>query len=609
MDRVVRIGGAGGFFSDSALNVPQLIQAGVDYLVFDSLSESVMGRLGPQAASDPNGGWLGRFLDAQIGPFLGEIAQRRVKVISNAGGANPSAAAAAIRKRIAAEGLALKVAAVEGDDLTARGQDFAGLNLREMHTGRPMAEALAEADAVRSFTAYTGGFPIAQALAAGADIVVAGRCVDTAPALGALIHEFGWGPDDFDRLAAGTALGHLLECGSASVGGTFTDWREVGGWDDMGYPIVEAHADGSGVLTKPPGTGGLVSVAAVSEAILYEVRDVAAYIVPDVVCDWSHLSLTQDGPDRVRISGARGLPRTATYKACLTYADGWRATVATPIVGVEAVQKAERLAEAMLARAARLLRLRNLGEWRRTCVEIVGAESAYGPRAASAAAAIREVVCRVAVEHDAREAVEMFNDEALPFIAHVTGVTMPMQANVVPVQKLASFLIDKSEVELFVSTEEGRERARVPADGQAPPSRLHPPPPLPEGTDLSASVPLLALALVRSGDKGDLANLGVVARRPEFVPYIAHSLTPDAVGGWYAHLFNDPAAAPRVERQFAPGLSAFNFILHEIMGGGLSANLRYDAPGKGLGQLLLDIPIPVPRELERRLTAGDLTWT
>jgi hypothetical protein len=591
-EKLVRIGGAAGFFADSALSVPQLLAAGVDYLVFDALAESVMGGLARQMRADPEGGWVKRFLDAQIGPHLREISRTGTKVISNAGGLNPRACAEAIRRRVAEEGLALTVAAVEGDNLTPHLVDFASLGFKDMYTGRPLAEMQEAADEALSFTAYTGAFPIAQALGLGADIVVTGRAVDTAPTLGALIHAFGWGPDDFDQLAGGMVAGHLLECGTAAVGGTFTDWRDVPGWADMGYPIAECRADGSLVITKPAGTGGLVSVGSVSEQILYEVSDIGAYFAPDVVCDWTDLRIEPAGADRVRLSGARGLSRTGTYKACLTYDDGWRAAFAYPVLGVEAAAKAERLAQAMLQRSCDLLRQRNLGEWRRTCVEVIGAEASYGSHAASQRRGAREVICRVAVDHEAREAVQLFAEEASPFIAHVVGASMPLQASVGPVQQLGSFLIDKALVPLTISFGDNRRPAVVPTQGDYEPSITpHKIPPAP-ATDASPTVPLIALAWVRSGDKGDLFNVSVIARKAAFLPYLAQALTPAAVARWYAHVFN-PGAAAKVERQYAPGFHALNLILHEAVGGGLSSNLKFDGPGKGIGQQLLDFPVPV----------------
>lgn len=602
--KAVRIGGAAAFFGDSAHSVPQLLSAkgGVDYLVFDSLAESVMGGLARQAQADAGAGWAKRFIDLQVGPYLREISERGTKIIANSGGLAAHKCAEAMRQKVAEFGLSLKVVAIEGDNLTARVEDIKALDLKEMFSGRPIAEIIDDADAVLSIAAYTGAFPIAQALADGADIVIAGRAVDSAPTLGALIHEFGWGPDDFDLLAGGTLAGHLLECSTQVSGGTFTDWRDVPDWANLGFPIGECRADGSMVFTKPEKSGGLVSVGTISEQLLYEVSNSGAYFVPDVVCDFSQVKIAQLGPDRVSLSGARGLPRTSTYKVSMTYDRGFKVVVAYPVVGIEAAAKAERLAAALINRTRELFRARNLGDWTRTSVEIVGAEAAYGDKAAENARQVREVVCRVAGEHRDKAAVDIFAEESATLITTLVGATMPMQQVAVPMQNLASFLLEKSFVALEITTESDRKPAKVASDGGFRPEMTpqHPLPPAP--TDATVEAPLIALAWARSGDKGDLFNVAVIARKPEYVPYIAAALTPEAVADQYAHVFN-PGAARAVERQYAPGINALNFVVKQTMGGGLASNLRFDSPGKGLGQQLLSRMIPVSPAIAREVEA------
>jgi hypothetical protein len=602
LDKVVKIGGGSAFFGDSSMATPQLLAAGVDYLVYDNLSESVTGTLARQMRADPEAGWVTRFIDVLIGPHLAEIQNAGVKVISNAGGVNPAAAARAIRKRIADLGLNLKVAAVEGDSLSPRLAEFAAMDLSEMFSGQPFSKLLIDPSKALSLTVYTGAFPIAQALATGADIVVTGRAVDSALSLGPLIHEFGWGTEDFDLLSAGTAIGHLLECGVMVAGGTFTDWQDVPDWENLGFPIGECRADGSVVMTKPEGTGGLVSVGGVTEQLLYEVRDVGSYVVPDVVCDWTQVRLEQLAPNRVRVSGAKGLSRSSTYKLNLTYDDGYRGVYAMPVFGADAVLKAERIGQAMLKRTAEILRGRNLGAMRRTHVEILGAETSYGHRASPAMRATREAICRVSVETDELAAAEAFKDETMAFMNASAGASMPLQSFTGPVQHLACFLVEKSLVQLFVSTADGRVAADVPSDGAFRPS-MTPHEPMPAApTDAGPTVPLVDLAWMRSGDKADLFNLAVIAREPQYLPYLAAALSEDAVRDWYAHVFN-PGAKRTVERQHAPGPNALNIILHEAVGGGIGSNLRLDSPGKGMGQQLLDFPVPVSPAIAARLSA------
>ncbi|HEY3696803.1 acyclic terpene utilization AtuA family protein [Phenylobacterium sp.] len=600
----MRIGGAAAFFGDSAHSVPQLLGArdGLDYLVFDSLSESVMGGLSRQMRADPQAGWARRFVDLQVGPYLKEIAERGIRIVTNAGGLAPGTCAEALRAKVKQLGLSLKVAAVEGDNLTARAEELKGLGLKEMYSAKPIADLMAEADTVLSITAYTGGFPIAQALDDGADIVVCGRAVDSAPTLGALIHEFGWGPDDYDLLAAGTLAGHLLECSTQVSGGAFTDWRDVSDWANLGFPIGACKADGSMVFGKPENSGGLVSVGTVSEQLLYEVSNPGAYFVPDVVCDFSQVKIAQVGPDRVSLSGARGLPRTSTYKVCMTYDLGWKAVTAYPVVGLEAAAKAERLAAALVNRTRELFRQRNLGDWTRTRIEIVGSEAAYGDKAAAASRQAREVVCRVAGEHREKAAVDIFAEECATLITTLVGATMPMQQAAVPMQRLACFLLEKSKAPLEVVTPEGRKPATAPTDGGFRPELVPDPPVPPAPADARTPVPLIGLAWARSGDKGDLFNVAVIARKPEYLPYIAAALTPEAVAEQYGHVFNE-GAGRQVERQYAPGINALNFVVREAMGGGLASNLRFDSPGKGLGQQLLSRMIPVSPAIAREVEA------
>jgi hypothetical protein len=600
MDRVVRIGGATAAVNDSAMGVAQFLRddVDIDYMVFDLLAESVVGRLARQRLDDPETGFVRAFVDTLAGPHLARIRERGIRLIANAGGVNPHGCAKALERKAAQLGVPVRIAVVDGADLSA---SLPALATRaEMFGLGTIADALADADPVLAFTAYLGAFPIAAALDRGADIVITCRIVDSATTLGALIHEFGWGPDDFDLLAAGTLVGHLIECSTQVTGGTFTDWRDVPDWANIGYPIAECRADGTAIIAKPPRTGGLVSVGSVAEQLLYEVEDVAAYLVPDVACDFSDVALAPAGPDRVSVSGARGRSRPATYKTCLTYESGWRGVYAIPIVGPAAAARGRQLGEALLARTGEMLRLRNWGEWHRTANEAIGGDAAYGLDDRSDS---REIVARFAVEHERREAVELFMAEAAASLMVVAGATMPLAQQVIKVQHLRSTLVEKEAATVTVTIDGRTEAIPIALDGafdRHAITRSDPPLPRPDEA-LTQIVPLVALAWVRSGDKGDLFNLAVIARQPDYMPYLAAALTPDAVAARYGHLLD---GAPRaVERQYAPGLSALNFVVRGTMGGGLAANMRFDSPGKGNGQQLLDFPIAVPAALAARLGA------
>ena len=574
---MIRIGGASGFWGDSSVAVPQLVRrGGVDYISFDYLAELTMSILTAARAKDPAAGWAKDFVDVALAGMLPEIAARNIRLLSNAGGINPRACAAALRAAAEQAGISLRIAIVEGDDLRERIVPDASLP-------RPLLSA----------NAYLGAFPIAAALGRGANVVITGRCVDSALPLGALIHEFGWLPHDWDKLAAGSLAGHLLECGAQATGGLFTDWERVERWDDIGYPIAECEPDGSFVITKPPGTGGLVEPASVAEQLLYEIGDPTAYVLPDVVCDFSGVTMQRAGSERVRVVGARGRPATDTYKVSATYADGFRCVGTLAIIGIDAANKARRTADAILARTRRIFAERGLADYRATNVEVIGAEHTYGPHARTTAA--REVMLRLCVDHPDRRALEIFAREIAPagtsWSPGTTGAGSG-RPKPVPLVKFASFLFPKRDLEIEldgVRVPVAVDAGGAPAQSEAPQAQAAPSLAADGPTVLA---PLVKLAFARSGDKGDTANIGVIARRPEFVATLRAQLTPERVAAYFAHLVRGS-----VRRYELPGIDAFNFTLESALGGGGMASMRIDPLGKGLAQMLLDLPIEVPQSL------------
>ncbi len=594
-EKIVKIGGAAGASIDSAIAVPQLLGVpGMNYLIFDYLGEGAMGLFAKLQQMDPNSGYMTDFIDVHVAPYMAELKAKGVKFIANAGALNPRGVARALAKRAEAQGVSLRIGVVDGDDLRDRVDELRAKNYRDMFSGVGFPET------VLSINAYLGGFPIAAALAEGADIVVTGRVVDSALILGPLIHEFGWKPTDYQLLAAGTAAGHLLECGAQATGGTFTDWQDVPDWAHAGYPVGECRADGTFVMTKPEGSGGLCSVGTVAEQLLYEVSDPQAYIVPDVVCDFSTVRLEQIGPDRVSVTNVTGYAPTATYKVCVTYEDGWRATSLMPIVGIDAPAKAERQAAAILERTREMLRDRNLGDFSMTHVEVLDGEGSYGARRHGNTRA-REAICRVAVEHADKRAVDLFWREQFSAMMNMSvGATIGSLSGFGrapgPVTRMFSFLIDKPLVQ-----------ANVQVDGKDVPFEAGPtavfrnemlvrPPAPPEPTDADREVPLIALAWARSGDKGDLFNVGVIARKAEYLPYIRAALRPEAVRDWYAQF-----EAKRVLRYDLPGFNALNFVVDESLAGGINNSPRLDAAAKGMAQQLLEFPVPVSAAIARTL--------
>jgi hypothetical protein len=596
----VRIGCAAGFWGDTESAAPQLIEHGtLDYLVFDYLAEITMSIMASARVRGEGGGFATDFVTRVMRRCLKDALERGVRIVTNAGGVNPLACREALLALARELGVAPKIAVVLGDDLLPQRAELAQSGVTEISTGEPLPSVLLSANA------YLGAKPIVDALARGAEIVITGRVVDSALVLGPLLHEFGWRYDDFDRLAQGSLAGHIIECGAQCTGGLFTDWQRVPGYDDMGYPIVECAADGSFVVTKPERTGGLVTPAVVYEQLVYEIGDPRAYVLPDVVCDFSEVRAEQLGPDRVRVSGARGLPPTPSYKVSATYPDGYKVAVAILLAGEEAAQKAARVARALVDKIERLILARGLASFRALQIDVLGAESTYGPHARAGAQHTREVVVRIAVSHEDRDALKLFTRELpqagtsmAPGFASMIG-GQPQPASMV---RLFSFLIDKARVRAELDLDGERHEVLAPEIATAP---LAPSParePAYEPVQSEYHVPLIALAHGRSGDKGNHSNIGILAREPRFVPLIGAALSAEAVAGYFAHVL-DPVRG-KVTRYALPGCNGWNFLLENSLGGGGVASLRADPQGKAHAQQLLAFEIPVPRAIYDELSAS-----
>jgi hypothetical protein len=582
----VRIGGASGFWGDTALAVPQLLAGGqLDYLVFDYLAEVTMSILAAQRAKDARAGYAVDFVQIMMREALPQLQAQRIRVVANAGGVNPLACRDALRALASEMGIALKIGVVLGDDLLSRAAEFRDAGVTEMFSGEPFPQRVA------SINAYLGALPIARALDAGCDVVITGRCVDSAVTLGVLMHEFGWRADAYDRLAQGTLAGHLIECGAQCTGGLFTDWEQVPDWENIGFPVVEAEADGSFTITKSPGTGGLVTPATVGEQLLYEIGDPRAYLVPDVSCDFTQVRMTQDGTDRVRVTGAIGRAPTASYKVSATFADGYRNTGFLTIAGEAAVQKAQRTGNALLSRMQRMLVARGLAPFTETRVEVLGGEEMFGANGRGDA---REVVLKMSAKAQSRDSLELFAREFAPAATSMAPGTLGLiggRPSPTPVVRLFSFLWPKSALRVELDVGDDRETVTIPTEGgfdaaTVGPALRH------ESRAIGETrrrVPLIALAHGRSGDKGDQANIGVIARAATDLPWLSAWLTPERVGAHFAH-----RAPSRVERFDLPGLNAINFVLHGVLGGGGMASLHTDNLAKAYAQVLLTMEVPVP---------------
>jgi hypothetical protein len=589
--KTVRIGCASAFWGDTNTAAAQLVQKGeLQYLVFDYLAEITMSILAAKRMRDPNDGYATDFVEHVMAPLMPEIKRRGIKVVANAGGVNPLACKKALEEAAAKAGVSFRVAVVLGDDLLPRKQEFAALT--ELDSGKPMPPTLV------SMNAYLGAIPIAKALEQGAEIVITGRCVDSAVVLGPLMHECKWSESDYDQLAAGSIAGHIVECGTQCTGGNFTDWELVkNGYADMGFPIVECEADGAFTVTKPDGTGGLVSVHTVLEQMLYEIGDPRAYILPDVVCDFTQVTLRQTSAHRVKVEGCKGYAPTASYKVSATYPAGMRCAALFMIGGIDAARKGRTSASAVVEKVRRQLLEQKLGDFTAVDIHCIGAEETYGPHAREAAKATREVAVKIAVQHPNPKALKLFAREiaqaATAMSPGFTGYFGGGRPEPGMIPKLFSTLVPKDKVPVEVVVGDQRLAVAIPARGGFMPRGGAPDDATAINVKEGVTVPLIRLALARSGDKGDHANIGVIARKPEYLPYIKSALTASAVTSYFAHVLAGGNQG-KVDRWELPGTSSLNFMLYNALGGGGAASVRSDPQGKCFGQMLLDFPVKIP---------------
>ena len=595
-NKTVRIGGASGFWGDSSVGAPQLVASGqIDYLVFDYLAELTMSILAGARLKKPELGYATDFVTVAMRAVLRDVIDKGIRVVSNAGGVNPQGCADALAAVAAELGVPLRIAVVTGDDVLPLipGLREADPPVRELQSGAAMPAKVLTANA------YLGALPVKAALDAGAQVVITGRCVDSAVTLGILMHEFDWAPDAYEQLAAGSLAGHILECGCQATGGLHTDWDTVPDWAHIGYPIVECQQDGGFVVTKPAGTGGKVVPAVVAQQMLYEIGDPGAYLLPDVICDFTQVRMAQAGENRVEVQGARGRAPTDTYKVSATYLDGFKTSAHMTIIGFDAAAKAQRTGEAIFTRTSELLKENGLEPYTETNIELIGAESCYGPHARASQA--REVVLRLSATHVRKEALQLLAREVAPagtsWAPGTTGFGGG-RASASPSIRQYAFLLDKSHVRPVMHLGgQATDIAVPPGSGdalRAVVARSAPSAAQADPADAAdcVEVPLIRMAFARSGDKGDISNIGIIARHPEWLPVLRAQLTEVAVAGWLAHLVKG-----KVTRHEVPGIGAFNFVCESALGGGGMATLRNDSLGKGMAQIVLGMPVRIPVRL------------
>jgi Acyclic terpene utilisation family protein AtuA len=586
----LRIANCSGFYGDRHSAPRELLEGGpIDVLTGDYLAELTMLILWRSRGRDPAKGYATSFL-RQMEECLGLAVDKGVKVVANAGGLNPAGLADELRALAGRLGLAVSVAHVEGDDLLGRLDQLqaAGEPLAHLDTGMPLAEA---GVAPVTANAYLGAWGIVAALEAGADLVVCGRVADASLVVGPAAWHFGWAADDWDRLAGAVAAGHVLECGTQATGGNYAFLGELPGARPPGFPIAEVAADGTAVVTKHPGTGGLVSVGTVTAQLLYEIVG-PAYANPDVVARFDTVRVADAGPDRVRLSGTRGEPAPDRLKVAVNYLGGFRNSMSFVLTGLDVEAKAA------LAEAALFERLGGRGRFQTAETRLVGRPS---PDPASAEEAIAEL--RVTVKDpDPARVGRAFSNAAIELaLASYPGcytTTPPTDAT--PYGVYWPALVRADLVAHRVVLDDGR-RLEVTPVGEATPtpgaegSAAHNPPgtvrvpPSPSGT---VRVPLGRVFGARSGDKGGNANVGVWARDERAYRFLDGFLTLQR----FRELIPE-ARELRVDRYALPNLLALNFVVVGLLGEGVSSSTRVDPQAKGLGEWLRARVVDLPVEL------------
>ncbi|WCN06874.1 acyclic terpene utilization AtuA family protein [Streptomyces sp. M92] len=550
---VLRVGNASGFYGDRFDAMREMLTGGpLDVLTGDYLAELTMLILGRDRMKDPGAGYARTFL-RQLEECLGLARERGVRVVANAGGLNPAGLADAVRALAGRLGVPVRVAHVEGDDLTAA------------HPGALAAHA------------YLGGFGIAQCLRAGADVVVTGRVTDAALVTGPAAAHFGWGPTEYDRLAGAVVAGHLLECGAQATGGNYAFFRD-GDVRHPGFPLAELHADGTCVITKHDGTGGFVDVGTVTAQLLYETGG-ARYAGPDVTARLDTVRLTQDGPDRVRVEGVRGEPPPPTLKVGLNRLGGFRNEVAFVLTGLDVEAKAALVRAQMEPALAEVSDVR----W-----DLARTDRPDAPTEETAGALLRLVV---------RDADQQAVGRALSGAAiELALASYPGFHVLAPPGKGAPYgvfdalHVPQDSVDHVAVLHDGR-RISVPGARDTADLADVPEPPLPEPLPPGPvrRAPLGLVAGARSGDKGGDANVGVWARTDDAWRWLAHELTADRL----RELIPEARDLP-VTRHQLPHLRALNFVVEGILGEGVAAQARFDPQAKALGEWLrarhLDIP-------------------
>jgi Acyclic terpene utilisation family protein AtuA len=577
---VLRVANCSGFYGDRLSAAREMVEGGpIDVLTGDWLAELTMLLLAK--SRDRGGPGYARTFLTQLEQVLGTCLERGIKIVSNAGGLDPAGCAGAVRELASRAGLAPVVAHVEGDDLLGRLNELmaAGHDLVNTDTGERLADV-----GVTPLTAnaYLGGQPIAEALRLGADVVITGRVTDAALAVGPGIWRFGWSGEDLDALAGAVAAGHIIECGCQATGGNYAFFNEVPDLARAGFPLAELAADGTAVITKHPGSGGLVSVGTVTAQLLYEIGG-PRYANPDVIARFDTIRLAQQGPDRVLVAGCRGEPPPADLKVAINYAGGYRSTMILVIEGLDVAAKAELAQQAIWAR-------------------VPGGRQAFDEVAVELAGSDPALLRITVLDADRSRAGRTFSaaviETALASYPGLFSLTPPGDASsygvywpaLVPASLVTASVVINGE-RVWTGRAQAPPLRPAPAAGQAAGAGSRP-----EVAGLAAArtvrAPLGTIAGARSGDKGGNANVGVWARTPETYAWLDHYLTAERL----AELVPS-AAGLAIDRYRLPNLLALNFVVAGLLGRGVAASTRLDAQAKALGEELRAAEADIPEAL------------
>lgn len=615
---MIRIGNASGYWGDDpyALRRQVLGKLALNYISMDFLAEVSMSILQKQRSRDPRAGYARDFL-SQFEPVMAECRRRRIRIITNAGGVNPLGCAHELLAMARTKQVPLRVAVVDGDDILSRLPELRaeGNTLPNMETEESFEEYAGRCTAAN---VYFAAWPVLQALSFNPDVVICGRVTDTGLTLAAMMHAFGWPPDDYDRLAHGIVAGHIIECGAQATGGNFTDWGKIPSFLSMGYPILECYRDGSFVVTKHPGSDGLVSCQTVREQLLYEMGDPGCYLTPDCITDFGSIQLAPDGENRVRVWGIRGRPPTDLLKVSAAFDDGFKISGAIIISGPDARAKAMLFARIFRERLAEELRQSGFSPLAATQSERVGDDACH--RDLTPAHQPTEILLRLSARDPDRGKLEIFR-KLLPSLILSGPSGVAVSGGAPTMSRIVSYwpaLIPRDRVLPIVTVlEDGPDGsgptvvASMPEvawparrlDGEAAAAAESPRQdtihqPCSPGSRLR--VPLMRIAHARSGDKGDTVNIGLIGRSPACYTWLKENISAARM----RDLFQGVTGGP-VTRHEVPNLWALNFLLEQSLGGGGTMSLFIDAQGKTLSQAVLRQVVEIPAGLLETISPSD----